>query len=65
VANKYRLSRQADDGLIKIWRAIYPDNPLAADALYLRVLQRIKLASEHPAIGSPHPEFGKDARMLV
>jgi toxin ParE1/3/4 len=65
VARKYRLSKKADSGLTKIWRDIYPDNPVAADALYLRVLQRIKLASEHPSMGSPHPEFGANARMLV
>ena len=64
-ARKYRLSKKADNGLIKIWRDIYPDSPAAADALYLRVLQRVRLTSEHPSMGSPHPEYGKNARMLV
>ena len=65
MVRKYRLSKKADAGLFKIWRDIVPDNPQAAEALYFRVLAKIRLASEHPSMGSPHPEFGKNARMLV
>jgi plasmid stabilization system protein ParE len=65
VARKYRLSRRADSHLAKIWREIAADNVGAADALYFRILQKAAGAAEHPGIGSPRPDIGKDTRMLV
>jgi len=65
VAKGYRLSRKARAGIAKIWDDIGIDNPSAADELYLRIFDKIEAAVIHPSMGSPHPEFGNNARMLV
>ena len=65
MANGYRLSRKARMGLAKIWDDVAVENPAAADELYLRIFDRIEAAVIHPGIGSPRPEYGKNARMLV
>lgn len=65
MAKGYRFSKKARAGIAKIWNDIATENPAAADELYLRIFDRIEAAVIHPSMGSPRPEFGRDARMLV
>ncbi|RWX76800.1 type II toxin-antitoxin system RelE/ParE family toxin [Neorhizobium lilium] len=48
-----------------IWRAIAPDNERAANTLLRRLLEKAKLAAEHPFMGSPRPELSATARILI
>jgi toxin ParE1/3/4 len=65
LARRYRLSNRARAGLFNIWSDIVVDNPQAADALVRRIMEKIEAASVHTGLGSPRPEIGKGARMLV
>jgi plasmid stabilization system protein ParE len=65
VANRYRLSNKARAGLYKIWADVAVENATAADSLYLRIIGKLESAAMHSGIGSPRPEFGDGARMLV
>lgn len=65
MARRYRLSNKATTGLAKIWTDIAKDNPVAADALYFRIFEKIESAAIHPNIGAPRPELGDNVRMLV
>ncbi|EJC80594.1 plasmid stabilization system protein [Rhizobium leguminosarum bv. trifolii WSM2297] len=59
------LSPRAEEDLRDIWRSIAPDNEQAADALLVRILEKVELAAEHPHIGSPRPELSPTARILI
>jgi toxin ParE1/3/4 len=61
----YRLSRRAEDDLRSIWRTIAADNPRAADRMFMRIIDRIELAAEHPLSGAPRPEIGSHARIVI
>lgn len=61
----YRLSKKAQANLTKIWGDVGQNNPTAADHLYFRIFDKIEAAAVHPGIGSPRPDLGEKARMLV
>ncbi len=65
MSRNYRLSKRADIGLNNIWRGIAAENVVAADALYLRILDKIERAAGYPESGSPRPNIGRNVRMLV
>ncbi|MBB4190809.1 plasmid stabilization system protein ParE [Rhizobium aethiopicum] len=62
---RYILSPHAEEDLRDIWRSIAPDNEPAADALLIRILEKVELAAEHPHMGSPRPELSPTARLLI
>lgn len=62
---KYLFSPRAEEDLRDIWRSIAPDNEPAADALLLRIFDKVQLAAEHPLMGSPRPELSTTARILI
>lgn len=37
----------------------------AADTTYYKIITKIERAADNPGIGSPRPEFGDGARILV
>lgn len=41
------------------------DNERAADALLLRILDKADLAATQPNMGSPRPQLGPKARLLI
>ncbi|OWV76632.1 plasmid stabilization protein [Rhizobium sp. R339] len=59
------LSPRAEDDLRDIWRSIAADNERAADALLIRIMEKVELAAEHPHMGSPRPELSPTARILI
>lgn len=59
------FSPRAEEDLREIWRSIAPDNERAADALLLRILDKVELAAGHPEMGSPRPELSPTARILI
>ena len=59
------FSPRAEEDLRDIWRAIAPENPPAADALLMRLLEKADLAATQPLMGSPRPELSPTARLLV
>jgi toxin ParE1/3/4 len=59
------FSPRAEQDLRDIWRSIAPDNEAAADALLIRILDKVDLAADHPHMGPPRPELSATARLLV
>ncbi|QKV19435.1 type II toxin-antitoxin system RelE/ParE family toxin [Oricola thermophila] len=62
---RYRLTPRAEEDLRAIWRAIAPENEAAADALLMRIFDRLELAAEQPRMGAARPELSATARILV
>ena len=65
MVRKYRLSARAAAGLAKIWREFALENVNAADDLYIRIMEKVKSASEYPAMSSMRPDIASDVRMLI
>lgn len=61
----YRLTPRAQQDLRDIWNHIAPDNPTAADALFLRLFEKFALAADYPEIGVARPELSQTARLLI
>lgn len=62
---EYRLTPRADSDLREIWRTIAPHNESAADALLMRIFDRLALAAGQPRMGVARPEIAEHVRMLV
>lgn len=62
---RYRLTPRAEEDLRDIWRRIAPENEAAADALLLRIFDRLELAAEQPQMGVARPELSGTARILI
>lgn len=62
---EYRLTPRAEADLRDIWHFVARDSEKAADALILRILDRLELAAGQPRIGPARPEVGARARTLV
>lgn len=62
---KADFSFRANDDLRDIWQHIALDSPGSADRLLLRIFDRIELATSQPKMGSPRPELGPTARLLI
>jgi plasmid stabilization system protein ParE len=62
---EYTLSPRAEEDLREIWRAIAPDNELAADALLRRILEKTELAAAHPQMGARRTNLSPTARILI
>lgn len=63
--DKYVLSAKAEQDLKNIWRGIAPDDERAADALLMRIFDKMELAAGQSFIGSPRPELSPSARILI
>jgi len=61
----YRLTPKARQDLRQIWHYVADDNEAAADALLVRLLDKLSLAADNPMMGVARPELGASARMLV
>lgn len=62
---EYRLTPRAEQDLRDIWRTIAPDNEAAADALLLRLFDKLELAASQPLMGVARPELSPTARILI
>lgn len=62
---EYRLTPRAEQDLRALWHSIARDNPSAADALLIRLLDRLDLAASQPLMGIARPELSATARLLV
>lgn len=62
---RYRLTARAEQDLRDIWRTIAADNERAADALLLRVLNKLEFAAGQPNMGAARPELSDTARILI
>lgn len=62
---EYRLTPRAEQDLRDIWRSIAPDNEAAADALLLRLFDKLELAATQPLMGVARPELSPTARILI
>lgn len=62
---RYRLTPRAEEDLRSIWRMIAPDNEAAADALLMRIFDRLALAADQPLMGVARPELSATARVLI
>ena len=60
-----RYTPRAERDLREIWQSIAIDNETAADALLLRIMEKLELAATRPQMGSPRPELSPTARLLV
>jgi toxin ParE1/3/4 len=56
---------RAEQDLRIIWRYIASDNIAAADALLMRIFDRLELAAGQPFMGAPRPELSPTARTLL
>jgi toxin ParE1/3/4 len=62
---EYRLTPRAEQDLRDIWRNIASDSETAADALFLRVFDKLALAATQPLMGVARPELSPTARVLI
>jgi toxin ParE1/3/4 len=62
---EYRLTPRAEQDLKGIWRSIAAYNESAADALILRIFDKLELAASQPRMGVARPELSSTARILV
>ncbi|MBP0577957.1 type II toxin-antitoxin system RelE/ParE family toxin [Labrys sp. LIt4] len=56
---------QSEEDLLDIYVTIGIDNPTAADRIYDRLRDAIRLLCDNPRLGAARPEVGKFARILV
>jgi toxin ParE1/3/4 len=56
---------RARQDLKDIYHHLADENAAAARRLLQNIDRKIALVAEFPDIGSPHPEFGPNARLLV
>ncbi|BAT58100.1 plasmid stabilization system protein [Variibacter gotjawalensis] len=61
----YRLSIRAQNDLSEIWESISPHNLSAANALLVRIRDRLLLAADNPLMFAARPEIGPKARIFA
>jgi toxin ParE1/3/4 len=62
---RVRHTARARRDLVKIWVDIATDNPPAADRVYDRLEERVKILADFPKIGVARPDIDSTARALV
>lgn len=62
---RYRLSRQADNDLERIWGFIATDSPRQADRLLDTIHTRLHKLARSPLLGTACPELSPSLRFLA